>query len=333
MKKIDTSKLKKGDIILSTSTEGTSRLIRAVTRSDISHAMLYVANGSVMDSTSEGVQARNIEKMFYEDECALYVFRPTMILSKEKIDRVVEYVRSETGAPYTRKEAISSVLSPVSRGGEDQFCSRLVARAFASVGLKISDNPDFATPADIQKSPVLTQIHDVILDVSDEELNSVGKHGDTTIQMREKIRALLKDLRKISPAIRVLNDVEPFLLENPEYDRRFAKAYKRSGYLTHWKIEMERFPWRYDSEKIESFYNSMDDHGKAVVLDYCRETIRHHGEGDFRHWETNAAQLKRLVDVRPLETFRLNLGLYSILCENHRLRVASARVLLHLYGH
>ena len=67
--------LQRGDIVLTTSTEIESRLIKIGTLSDISHAMVCVSHGSVMDSTAEGVQSRNVQKMFYPDACAIYILR------------------------------------------------------------------------------------------------------------------------------------------------------------------------------------------------------------------------------------------------------------------
>src|SRR5882672_3324513 len=37
--------------------------------------MVYVARGSLIDSTSEGVHARNTEGMFFDDDCAVHVRR------------------------------------------------------------------------------------------------------------------------------------------------------------------------------------------------------------------------------------------------------------------
>jgi hypothetical protein len=51
MKGLDEIKLQIGDIILTTENHLTSKTIRVATMSDISHAMLYVARGSVIDST------------------------------------------------------------------------------------------------------------------------------------------------------------------------------------------------------------------------------------------------------------------------------------------
>jgi hypothetical protein len=330
MKKIDTTKLRKGDIILSTSTQPQSKVIRFVINSDISHAMLYVANGSVMDSTSEGVQARNIQKMFYDDSSAIYAYRAVTDIPGKTLGQIVAYVRSETGAPYATGEAAISPFVPKLSGGKNQFCSRLVARAYASVGLSITDNPEFATPADIQRSTFLREIPDVVLEVSTDEQASLAREGDTTGGMRNVINDLLAAVRKIAPSIRVLSDIEPFLLKNPQFDPRFAEAYRKSGYLTYWQVEVKRFPWRYDPVALAHAYHAADD--KEELLEYCRETIRHDSDGDFNHWTSNAKALQRLMEEMPLETFRLSLDLYLKLCFNHSQRMRAANVLLKVYG-
>lgn len=56
MKMLNTKSLRKADIILTTTTHAVSKAIRLGTRSDISHAMLYVDEYSAIDATSEGVQ-------------------------------------------------------------------------------------------------------------------------------------------------------------------------------------------------------------------------------------------------------------------------------------
>ncbi|WP_250528633.1 YiiX/YebB-like N1pC/P60 family cysteine hydrolase [Caballeronia sp. ATUFL_F1_KS4A] len=330
MKKIDVSKLKKGDIILSTSTARESAVIRFFINSDISHAMLYVANSSVMDSTGEGVQARNIDKMFYDDSCAIYAYRPIMSIPDATLDLVVGYVRAETGAPYSVAEAIVSPIALYGRGGKNQFCSRLIARAYASVGLRISKNPEFATPANIQRSTQLRQLEDVSISVSTGELEAVTSQEDTTVGMRAVTNNLLAALRKIESSIRVLHDIEPFLMKNPMHDAEFAAAFVESGYLTYWRVEVERFPWRYDPVAIVQFYHALDD--KEELLDYCRETLRHDAEGDFAHWAANAKAMQKLFSEMPLETFRLELDLYLKLCFHHEQRVKSAKILLRVYG-
>lgn len=169
MKRIDFFKLRKGDILLTTSVGKKSGVIRAVTRSDISHAMLYVAHGSVMDSTGDGVHARNLQRQIYDDDCAIYAYRTKDAIDSETMDNIIAYVRSETGAPYATFEAMKSPLKWGVKGGKAQFCSRLVARAYANAGYPLTDNPDFTTPADLQKSPRLQSIPDVVLHVTAQE--------------------------------------------------------------------------------------------------------------------------------------------------------------------
>ncbi len=51
------------DIVLTTTPERLSQTIRKVIGSDISHAMICVGNSSVIDSTGDGVHARNLQRL------------------------------------------------------------------------------------------------------------------------------------------------------------------------------------------------------------------------------------------------------------------------------
>jgi hypothetical protein len=75
VKKINESALEVGDVILTTTNLPISKGIRAATKGEISHAMIYVQSYSVIDATSDGVQARNTQRMFIEDNCAVHVLR------------------------------------------------------------------------------------------------------------------------------------------------------------------------------------------------------------------------------------------------------------------
>lgn len=77
-----------------------SSIIITVTKSDISHAMIYVSHGSVIDSTGDGVQARNIQKMFYDDSCEIYILRPKDSLSEEVISKIVSYAKASTARRF-----------------------------------------------------------------------------------------------------------------------------------------------------------------------------------------------------------------------------------------
>jgi hypothetical protein len=87
VKKIDYMQLQPGDILLTTSLAAESWSIRAGTKSDISHAMLYVSSTSVIDSTGDGVHARNLQKMFYDDKCAIHALRPKDPLTADQLTK------------------------------------------------------------------------------------------------------------------------------------------------------------------------------------------------------------------------------------------------------
>lgn len=329
MKRIDYSKLRKGDILLTTSTQFQSRAIRKFTKSDISHAMLYVANGSVMDSTGEGVHARNLQRMIYDDDCAIYAYRTKATIDPETINQIVAYVRSETGAPYATFDAMRSPLKPKRQGSAAQFCSRLVARAYAKAGFPLTDDPDYTTPADLQRSDRLESIPDVVLYVTAEEKVEL-EAGDSVEGMREVTNDLLERVRAIAPAIRVLDDINSFLLANPSFDAAIVEAYRASGYLDCWKEEVVRHPYRYDTVLMARFYAFTTQ--KDELLEYCRTTLEDDAAETFAHWRANLDACAALLEMKPLETFRLNRDLYATLCFNHERRVKAAQMLVSMYG-
>lgn len=55
-----------GDIVLTTTPELLSQRTRKVAGSYISHAMICVGKSSVINSTGEGVHARNLERLILE---------------------------------------------------------------------------------------------------------------------------------------------------------------------------------------------------------------------------------------------------------------------------
>lgn len=331
MKRINIEILQQGDIVLTTSAAKVSELIRKATRSDISHAMICVAYASVMDSTGEGVQARNIQRLFYEEECAIYILRSKTPLSPIELDDVVNYARASTGTSYTRKEAAKSIAPVIAgKGGAKQFCSRMVARAYASAGIKLVKNTDFCTPDDLKNSELLMQIDNPWVVVEEEELEAIQRADDATEGMREKTNNLLRAVRALDSNVESLNDIDRLVIQRADLDESIANAFRSSGYIEHWKEELSRFPWRYDPVLITQFYHSLSD--PKELLEYCQDTLRDDANGDFSHWEANARGYSELNGAYPRETFRLLSELYLQLSIAHQRRVKSAELLFSVYG-
>src|SRR3546814_18478450 len=65
LQRLNEEVLKPGDIVLVTQRGGVSSTIRALTLSDISHAMVYIEDSSVIDTRPGGVRSANTHRMFF----------------------------------------------------------------------------------------------------------------------------------------------------------------------------------------------------------------------------------------------------------------------------
>lgn len=246
MKRVKASALARGDIILTTSTATVSKAIRLGTKSDISHAMVYVQHCSVIDATSEGVHARNTQRLFFEDECALHVLRLKAGLTPEQAEQVCQFVRQRVGSEYSTREAIKTVIGGAEQWTRKQFCSRLVAQAYASAGIKLVADPNYCAPADLARSSLLVAVPDATEPATSEDAARWALYPDSTEAMRSAINAVLDGPRKKDKNIQTFEDIIPYLVKHPKEDTYFADILASSEYLTVWQINTEKNPWQYD---------------------------------------------------------------------------------------
>lgn len=134
-----------GDVVLTTTPERVSQVIRKVTGADISHAMICVGKPSVSDSTGDGVHARNLERLILEPGCGGHVLRPVKQLTTDQLHSVVSFARAAVDTRYSMTGAAKSVLAGFV-AGRRQFCSRLVAQAYRNAGVNIVSDADFCHP-------------------------------------------------------------------------------------------------------------------------------------------------------------------------------------------
>jgi hypothetical protein len=326
MRRINDSILSRGDILLTTSTAFESRTTRYWTKSDISHAMLYVGSGSVMDSTKEGVHARNIQKLSYEDACAIYALRLATPIATDRVSAVIEYVRSSTGTTYSVADAVRTISNPKSDGGAKQFCSRLVARAFDSVGIRLVDNPNFCTPEQLKQSALLKALDDASLQVTPEEVEAVRLQRDGTADMRNVTNAFLNSVRSFAPDVESIQDAVALAIRDSGLDERVAAALKDSGYLDYWKTEAADFAWRYDIAAMVALQNGLN--AADPLRSYCEATMLDDADGVFKHWLDSLQVTGQLSAMYKRKSFELLKELYLNLFELHARRVATARTWL-----
>ncbi|MDD2336630.1 MAG: YiiX/YebB-like N1pC/P60 family cysteine hydrolase [Geobacteraceae bacterium] len=327
MRKLNEAVLQVGDIILTTTTDVVSKGIRKVTKSDISHALVYVESHSVIDATGDGVHSRNTQRLYWEDACAVHVLRLIEELSAPQTRSIVNYVRGKIGTRYSKTEAARSVIGGKRHPNRRQFCSRLVSQAYASAGINLVESPDYCTPEQLKSSPRLRAVHDAVQNIDNEEIKIWQGIHDTPQSMRDATNALLSGARIKNAEIENISDIDHHLQMTPSDDLYFSDLYERSGYLNVWVAEYEKNRWQYDLKAMIDA--PLTNESKRQ---YCENLLGDDEEGLVR-FEVNRAGYTLLVEEFPLETFHLLKTLYKKLVEMHvKRRQTAAQWLSHQYS-
>lgn len=327
MRKLNETVLHIGDIILATTTDWYSKGIRKLTGSDISHALVYVESHVVIDATGDGVHSRNTQRLFWEDECSMHVLRLTEGLDAAQSRRIVNYVRGRIGTQYSKVEAARSVLGGARSPSRRQFCSRLVAQAYASAGLSLVTDPHYCTPAHLKSSTRLVAVQGAVQQTSDEEVQRWEGIHDTPRSMRDATNALLSGARAKNERIENVNDIDHHLQITPSDDAYFADLYERSGYLTVWVVECDKNRWQYDLQAM------LDKPGPdAAKWQYCEDLLGDDEEEGLVRFEVNRTGYSLLAEEYQLETFRRLSTLYEKLVELHLKRRQTVAMWLRFKG-
>lgn len=324
MKRIDIDKLQAGDIILTASRTKVGKTVRIASRGIVSHAMICVQHGSIIDSTANGVQAWNLQREFFEDDERVFGFRLRDALPPADIARVVDFARSEIGTRYSNIEAARSIIGGRKLRNGRQFCSRLAARAYSSVGIQLVPDQDYCTPEDLRKSPLLVEIEDLAIAVTPDEVAEMANRPNPLQLMRDAQNLVLTAARELDPDVENFSDLDRLVREHPEYDSIIAQAYRDSGYLDIWKHELQAHPYRYDLAIMEGI---TDPEMVAELRAYCIDTIREAYSGGVR-FAVNLTHYQAAQKEGERETIQLLIELYETLVGNNELRVETARTWL-----
>lgn len=308
--------LKVGDIILNTTSEPMSAAIRAWTKSDISHAMICVDTGSVIDATPEGVHSRNPQRTLFDEDRAVHVLRMKTDLSDADAAAIGEFVRQRIGTRYSKLEAARVVTGGGTASRDRQFCSRLVAQAYASRGYNLVTNTDYCAPDDLLQSDLLFEVEGCLRPATKEDI-AFSESADPVQQMRDATEALLKGARVKNAQIADLNGINDHLISVPGDDAYMHENLQKSGYLDVWRSDLERNPWHYDFDLMESISD------EEALTEYCSSTVADKGDTRYR-FALNASEYAKLAAHYRLETFEEMAGLYAHLHNLHALRRLTA---------
>lgn len=316
MKRIKVEQLEPGDIVLTADAGKTSKLVRAASKGAVSHAMICVQNGSVIDSTDAGVQAHNIQRELFAPDDMVQVFRLREPLGPVQLGIILDFARSEIGTRYSKSEAARAVLGGRKPRNRQLFCSRLVARAFAQAGIQLVADADYCTPEELRGSALLVERQDITEAVSDEEIAAWAALPNPIQAMHANQNAILEAARRLDPAIENLSDLHFAVQTHPEWDDAIVQAYRDSGYLDLWKSDFLVNPWHYDLAAMEAQTKG------SIVEDlrgYCANTIREFHTGGLRY-AVNLAFYRQASRVTPRQTTAELVTLYERLVHNDQVR-------------
>ncbi|WP_296468130.1 YiiX/YebB-like N1pC/P60 family cysteine hydrolase [Rhodoferax sp.] len=314
-----------GDIVLTTTPEPMSQTIRKITGADISHAMICVGNSSVIDSTGDGVHARNLARIILEPGCAGHVLRSVRPLTTDQLRSVISFARAAVGTRYTMVGATKSVLAGFV-AGRRQFCSRLVAQAYRDVGVNLVSDADFCHPGELLVSAALVEVPNVLRNLSLEEEADRREDIDNVQAMRDSTNALLREARKLSSEVESLNDIDAYLIEHPEGDEHLVQALRSSRYLELWQDEFERNSWQYHVALMEGH-----DDSEKLKQRYCEELLEDEKLCQNR-FILNHAGYVTVNTLYPRQYFALKVALYDNLTQFHARRIKAATAWLERRG-
>lgn len=164
---ISDSALAVADIIVSTTSARVSGAIRLATSSAVSHAMVYVGSGRIIEAIGEGVTERSLGDALGGATLGVAYRRSGLTFGQSAA--IVQYVRQQVGHKYDTSGAAGAGLraNPVlcivsgiaacvaAHAGKLQrqdrfYCSELVLEAYRIAGVPIVAHlPGVSTPQDI----------------------------------------------------------------------------------------------------------------------------------------------------------------------------------------
>ncbi|NMZ61657.1 hypothetical protein [Pseudomonas nitroreducens] len=247
----DIPTLMPGDIILSKNSSKQSIGIQKATASNYSHAMLYTEK-TIVHADGGGVFTTNPQrKLFLMGESA--VFRPINITPQQSL-MACQFALNLSGSIYSIPEAIraASLHGTDQRARSNaQFCSRLVAQAYSSVGLELVSNPDYCHPGQFENNPHLHLVGNAIRPALPGEIkisetpDTVAIHQQHTFDWLKKTVKLAK--KQANVEIMTIVDAINFAISHPKFNSTIASYIKKSQYLEDYMLDKIANPHRYDT--------------------------------------------------------------------------------------
>jgi len=317
---LDFHKLEEGDILLTAQKAMVSKTVRLISNSDFSHAILHVGEGSYIHSDGDGVHSGNIQRLVFEKPEHVIILRPKQ---HAQIQKSVTFARLQIGKQYSVKDAINT-KNPLSKKKEKnrQFCSRLVAQAYAFAGLNLVDNSSYCTPQDIRESEYLYVIANVLKKASKEEVAFANSYNPLKKQTDITNEILIKARKLTGYDLQTLEELSSYIISNKKHDKDVVKIFKNSGYLSMWEHEMLENPWRYDGNIFISLPISNKEKRERAIfeIDSAKKQLKLYSQNYLAYQELSMQGM--------LDFIKMEMQLYKNLINQMNQRLEAANFVL-----
>ena len=236
------------------------------------------------------------------------------------------YARTQVGKHYSKAEAVRSLKFRDSteqlEDSNRQFCSRLVAQAYAYARVPLVPNENYCYPSDLFNSPLLHAVAAPLRQARAAEIEFAQSESPVDRQTRVT-NFVLAEVRKLSGLdIQTFEDIPAFLITNSQHDQSVCAILNTSGYLDFWKEDMLRNPWRYDAAEFMKVPVS-DEVRKRLAL---RELSS--AEQQLQQFTLAYQQYMALWQRAKRNYFSTQLQLYLNLIDSTKRRVEAAQQVL-----
>ncbi|HAU5054588.1 TPA: hypothetical protein JD053_22205 [Klebsiella michiganensis] len=313
--------LEPGDIILEHGYKLHSLAIMQITGSHYSHAMLYEGSTIIEATSSGGVFSKVPNRFAVVNKNDLKVLRLEKEISHEDMKNITMTARTLTGSSYNKAEAVKAgkKKKPKHKKSNGQFCSRLVAQCYNSVDIKLVENINYCSPADLEKSPLLIEVDDAVKEASEAELAHAlapSIHTQHHKNSVDWVKAAKKILRKSDIEAETINDIygATLRLRNSKVDKLILKEIIKSGHYSFYIEDKKVNPYRYD---VSEFSDKIGDDILTIDAEIHKEI------SIIEVQSTNLNDFKRYFDIYPSCLMSAEIDLYKGILDisNERLKV------------
>lgn len=256
---IERSLLKRGDIILTAENTLISKGVRVGTASRYSHASIW-AEGTLIEAVQAGVFSKNPQRVILDKRSHCVVLRSRKPLSEHELNQVCLYAHTQVGSLYALDEATLALPRRLMKldSTKKQFCSRLVALAYAQIGYDFINlgSPHYCTPGKLARTKAFEVVPGMIREALPGEVefakshDPIKKNADDTFEWLAKVRALVKSNPELNATfdIQTVNDVGDLLVKRPELDEIVVGFLHENEYLTYFNHDMKVNTYRYNPD-------------------------------------------------------------------------------------